>query len=156
MKREINALGAINHNALEEYEALNEQYQEMIVQRDDVQKGIDDTTAALEELKTEMQKQFDEGFNKINENFKKLFKELFGGGRAELQMDYSECDDPLSAGVEIVACPPGKKLTKDLPAFGRRTRADGHRHPVCHPHAAPHAVLRARRNRGGAGRSQRG
>ncbi len=112
LKREINALGAINHNALEEYETLNAQYEEMTAQRDDVQKGIDDTTAALEELKGEMQKQFDEGFNQINENFKKLFKELFGGGRAELQMDYSECDDPLSAGVEIVACPPGKKLTK--------------------------------------------
>lgn len=112
LKREINALGAINHNALEEYETLNAQYQEMTAQRDDVQKGIDDTQAALEELKGEMQKQFDEGFNQINENFKKLFKELFGGGRAELQMDYSECDDPLAAGVEIVACPPGKKLTK--------------------------------------------
>ena len=112
LKREIGSLGAINHNALEEYETLNAQYQEMCAQRDDVQKGIDDTTAALEELKGEMQKQFDEGFNQINENFKKLFKELFGGGRAELQMDYSECDDPLSAGVEIVACPPGKKLTK--------------------------------------------
>ena len=112
LKREINALGAINHNALEEYDTLNAQYEEMCAQRDDVQKGIDDTTAALEELKGEMQKQFDEGFNQINENFKKLFKELFGGGRAELQMDYSECDDPLSAGVEIVACPPGKKLTK--------------------------------------------
>lgn len=112
LKREINALGAINHNALEEYETLNAQYQEMTAQRDDVQKGIDDTSAALEELKGEMQKQFDEGFRQINENFKKLFKELFGGGRAELQMDYSECEDPLSAGVEIVACPPGKKLTK--------------------------------------------
>ena len=112
LKREINSLGAINHNALEEYETLNAQYQEMTAQRDDVQKGIDDTTAALEELKGEMQKQFDEGFNQINENFKKLFKELFGGGRAELQMDYTDCDDPLSAGVEIVACPPGKKLTK--------------------------------------------
>ena len=112
LKREINALGAINHNALEEYETLNAQYQEMTAQRDDVQKGIDDTTAALEELKGEMQKQFDEGFNQINENFKKLFKELFGGGRAELEMDYSECEDPLNAGVEIVACPPGKKLTK--------------------------------------------
>ncbi len=112
LKREIAALGAINHNALEEYETLNAQYEEMTAQRDDVQKGIDDTTAALEELKGEMQKQFDEGFNRINENFKKLFKELFGGGRAELQMDYSECDDALSAGVEIVACPPGKKLTK--------------------------------------------
>ena len=112
LKREISSLGAINHNALEEYETLNAQYEEMTAQRDDVQKGIDDTTAALEELKGEMQKQFDEGFNQINENFKKLFKELFGGGRAELQMDYSECDDPLAAGVEIVACPPGKKLTK--------------------------------------------
>ena len=112
LKREIGSLGAINHNALEEYETLNAQYQEMTAQRDDVQKGIDDTTAALEELKGEMQKQFDEGFDRINENFKKLFKELFGGGRAELQMDYSECDDALSAGVEIVACPPGKKLTK--------------------------------------------
>ncbi len=112
LKREISSLGAINHNALEEYETLNAQYEEMTAQRDDVQKGIDDTTAALEELKGEMQKQFDEGFNQINENFKKLFKELFGGGKAELQMDYSECDDPLSAGVEIVACPPGKKLTK--------------------------------------------
>ena len=112
LKREINALGAINHNALEEYETLNVQYEEMTAQRDDVQKGIDDTSAALEELKGEMQKQFDEGFNQINENFKKLFKELFGGGRAELQMDYTDCDDPLTAGVEIVACPPGKKLTK--------------------------------------------
>ena len=112
LKREINALGSINHNALEEYETLNAQYEEMTAQRDDVQKGIDDTTAALEELKGEMQKQFDDGFNQINENFKKLFKELFGGGRAELQMDYTDCDDPLNAGVEIVACPPGKKLTK--------------------------------------------
>ena len=58
----------------------------MCSQRDDVQKGIDDATAALEQLKGEMQKQFDEGFDRINENFKKLFRELFGGGRAELQM----------------------------------------------------------------------
>ena len=112
LKREIGALGAINHNALEEFEALNAQYTEMCSQRDDVQKGIDDTTEALNKLKEEMQTQFDDGFNQINENFKRLFKELFGGGRAELQMDYTDCDDPLNAGVEIVACPPGKKLTK--------------------------------------------
>ena len=111
-RREITALGAINHNAVEEYEALSAQYSEMCAQRDDVQRGIDDTSSALENLKAEMQKQFDEGFNSINQNFQKLFKELFGGGKAELQMDYSLADDPLSAGVEIVACPPGKKLTK--------------------------------------------
>ena len=112
LRREISSLGAINHNAIEEYEALRAQYEEMCAQRDDVQRGIDDTGAALEELKAEMQKQFDDGFNRINENFKKLFRELFGGGQAELQMDYADTDDPLSAGVEIVACPPGKKLTK--------------------------------------------
>ena len=51
-------------------------------------------------------------FNTINENFKRTFKELFGGGKAELQLDYTDCDDPLNAGVEIIACPPGKKLSK--------------------------------------------
>lgn len=112
LKREINALGSINHTAMEEYEQLNAQYTEMQVQREDVQKGVDDTQRALDTLKGEMQQQFDVGFKEINENFQRLFKELFGGGRAELQMDYTDCTDPLSAGVEIVACPPGKKLTK--------------------------------------------
>ena len=45
-------------------------------------------------------------------NFKKIFKELFGGGSADLLMDYSQVEDPLDAGVEIVAEPPGKKLTR--------------------------------------------
>lgn len=112
LKREINALGSINHTAMEEYEQLNAQYTEMQIQREDVQKGVDDTQKALDTLKSEMQQQFDSGFKEINENFQRLFKELFGGGRAELQMDYTDCTDPLSAGVEIVACPPGKKLTK--------------------------------------------
>ena len=47
-----------------------------------------------------------------NDNFKITFKELFGGGKAELQINYEDGEDPLEAGVEIVACPPGKKLTK--------------------------------------------
>lgn len=59
-----------------------------------------------------MLRQFNEGFEEINENFKITFKELFGGGKAELELDYVEGEDPLNAGVEIVACPPGKKLTK--------------------------------------------
>ena len=56
--------------------------------------------------------QFDEGFNKINENFGKIFKELFGGGRAMLELDYSTATDKLDAGVEIKVEPPGKKLQK--------------------------------------------
>ena len=78
----------------------------------DMEKAIDDLNVALNEIRDEMLRIFNEGFEKINENFKQTFKELFGGGRAELQLDYTDCEDPLDAGVEIVACPPGKKLTK--------------------------------------------
>ena len=59
-----------------------------------------------------MLEQFDKGFATINENFQRIFKELFGGGSAMLQMDYTDVDDKLEAGVEIVAQPPGKKLQK--------------------------------------------
>ena len=112
LKRKITMLGAVNPNAVEEYAEEKAHYDEMVTQRDDLQKAIEDLTVALDEIRGEMLKQFDEGFNEINENFKITFKELFGGGKAELQLDYVEGEDPLNAGVEIVACPPGKKLTK--------------------------------------------
>lgn len=112
LKRAITMLGPVNHNAVEEYDVLNERYQQMTVEREDLEKAISDLTIALNDIRSEMQRIFDEGFNTINENFKHTFKELFGGGRAELQLDYTDCDDPLNAGVEIIACPPGKKLTK--------------------------------------------
>lgn len=112
LKRKITMLGAVNPNAVEEYDEEKAHYDEMITQRDDLQKAIEDLTSALNDIREEMLKQFNEGFDKINENFKTTFKELFGGGRAELQLDYVEGEDPLNAGVEIVACPPGKKLSK--------------------------------------------
>ena len=84
----------------------------MTTEKEDLEKAISDLTTALDDIRAEMLKIFDEGFKLINENFKHTFKELFGGGRAELQLDYTDCDDPLNAGVEIIACPPGKKLTK--------------------------------------------
>ena len=59
-----------------------------------------------------MRSSFTTAFDAINRNFGITFKELFGGGKAELQIDYEGVEDPLAAGVEIVACPPGKKLTK--------------------------------------------
>ena len=112
LKRKITLLGNVNLNAVEEYADEKAHYDEMVIQRDDLQKAIDDLQKALDEIRAEMLKIFDKGFNDINENFKITFKELFGGGNAELQMDYIEGEDPLEAGVEIVACPPGKKLTK--------------------------------------------
>ncbi len=112
LKRKITMLGAVNPHAVEEYEYESTRFEEMSTQRDDLQKAIDDLQSALDEIRGEMLRIFNEGFDKINENFKVTFKELFGGGRAELQIDYVEGEDPLAAGIEIVACPPGKKLTK--------------------------------------------
>ncbi len=112
LKRKITMLGAVNPNAVEEYEYEKTHCDEMVTQRDDLQKAIEDMQLALDEVRGEMLRIFDEGFVQINENFQQTFKELFGGGKAELQMDYVEGEDPLAAGVEIIACPPGKKLTK--------------------------------------------
>lgn len=112
LKRKISALGPVNMNAEEDYNNLFARYSEMQTQKEDLDKGIVDLTGVLDNLKKEMQSRFDEGFNEINSNFTRIFKELFGGGRAEMQLDYENCDDPLNAGVEIVACPPGKKLAK--------------------------------------------
>ena len=112
LKRKITMLGAVNPNAVEEYEYEKTHCEEMVTQRDDLQKAIDDLQAALDEIRGEMLRIFNAGFDEINESFKVTFKELFGGGKAELQIDYEGVEDPLAAGVEIVACPPGKKLTK--------------------------------------------
>jgi chromosome segregation protein len=111
-KRKITSLGPVNENALEDYEALKSRFDEMCAQRDDVEKAIWDSRTMLEEIKADMREKFDAGFNKINANFSQVFKELFGGGKAELQLDYTDCTDPLDAGVVISACPPGKKLDK--------------------------------------------
>jgi len=112
LKRKITSLGPVNQNAEEDYNLLFERYSEMQTQKNDLDQGISDLTTVLNDLRDAMQKQFDDGFNEINANFTQIFKELFGGGKAEMQLDYTDCDDPLNAGIEIVACPPGKKLTK--------------------------------------------
>ena len=111
-KRQLTMLGPVNHNAVEEYEEISARYNKMCQDKADLEKGIEDLTVALNEIRDEMLKIFNQGFETINENFKRTFKELFGGGRAELQLDYTDCDDPLNAGVEIIASPPGKKLSK--------------------------------------------
>ena len=112
LKRKITMLGEVNPHAVEEYEYEKSHYDEMTTQCDDMQKALDDLQSALDEIRGEMLRIFNEGFNKINESFKITFKELFGGGKAELQINYEDGEDPLNAGIEIVACPPGKKLTK--------------------------------------------
>lgn len=112
LKRKIAALGSINPNAIEEYNELSESYNELVSQRDDLYKAQDDLQKVIDDLTKEMTLTFNEGFKTIRSNFSKIFKELFGGGSADLIVEESTTGDPLDAGIEIVAEPPGKKLQK--------------------------------------------
>lgn len=112
LRKKRSSLGAINATAIDDYRALKERYEDMNAQKEDMEKAEADLREAIDKLKGEMLTQFDEGFTKINENFKRIFKELFGGGRAMLELDYTDVEDRLEAGVEIIAEPPGKKLQK--------------------------------------------
>ena len=81
-----------------------------VTQRDDIQKAYDDIYIVIQALTEDMQQKFSEAFEKINENFKDVFSQLFGGGKGELRLDTKETDDVLEAGIDIFAQPPGKKL----------------------------------------------
>lgn len=111
IKKEINKLGYINVAAIEDSKILGERYDALAVQVEDLNKAQDELVEIISELSTEMKTRFTEEFNKINENFKITFRELFGGGNAKLELIGS--DNILEAGVEIFAEPPGKKLTNN-------------------------------------------
>ncbi len=112
LKRKIAMLGNINPNAIEEYNELSVSYNELLEQRNDLVKAQEDLQKVIDDLTKEMALTFDEGFKTIKSNFSKIFKELFGGGNADLIVEESLTGDPLDAGIEIVAEPPGKKLQK--------------------------------------------
>ncbi len=112
LKRKIAGLGNINPNAIEEFNEHNEKCNELISQKEDLIKAKEDLVNIIEDLTKEMTLTFDDGFKLIKANFSKIFKELFGGGSASLEIIESQTGDPLDAGIEIVAEPPGKKLQK--------------------------------------------
>lgn len=112
IKRKISSLGSINPNAIDDYNDLNARYQEMMSQRSDLEKAEEDLKSVITQLTDEMSATFADGFAKIRANFTRIFKELFGGGTADLILEKGETDDPLEQGIEIVAEPPGKKLQK--------------------------------------------
>lgn len=110
IKKEINKLGPINVNAIEDVKLLLERYEEKTANVNDLTKAESELTEIIRDLSNEMTNRFNTAFSKINENFRVTFKELFGGGNARLELTESETGDPLDSGVDIVAEPPGKKL----------------------------------------------
>lgn len=108
IKKSISALGDINVNSIEQLKDVDERYQDLFSQKTDLQSAEEDLVKIIEELTLQMEERFVTQFNLINENFKKIFAELFNGGRAELRLE--ENVSMLEAGIEIVAEPSGKKL----------------------------------------------
>jgi chromosome segregation protein len=108
IKRQMAALGNINLDAIEQCKIMYESYNELNGQREDLTKAAADLTRIIAELSAEMLSRFSERFEQIRANFRKIFKELFDGGSADLIL--LESENPLEAGIEIFAQPPEKKL----------------------------------------------
>ena len=107
LKIERERLGAVNLRAEEEQIELSERLQLIVTEREDIIEAIRKLRAGIQGLNREGRERLLAAFDVVNEQFQRLFTHLFGGGTAELQL--IESDDPLEAGLEILARPPGKK-----------------------------------------------
>ncbi|MCC6890040.1 MAG: chromosome segregation protein SMC [Hyphomicrobiales bacterium] len=107
IRRERERLGAVNLRAEEELQEVESQHGNLARERDDLVEAIKRFRQGIQNLNREARERLLASFEVVNAHFKKLFTELFGGGTAELQL--VEAEDPLEAGLEIVARPPGKK-----------------------------------------------
>ena len=104
----IKALGSVNVDAIEEYRVLRERYDFLKGQRDDLVEAAASLEKIIGELDDSMRRQFEEQFGRIREEFNKVFRLMFGGGKGQLEL--IEGQDVLEAGVRVIAQPPGKKL----------------------------------------------
>lgn len=112
LNRRIDALGPVNPQALEEYEEAQKRYDFLNAQRQDLLDSIRDTEKAIQEIDVESKRRFHEAFEKINDNFREMFKTLFNGGLGEMRL--TDADNAAGTGIDIVAQPPGKKLQNVL------------------------------------------
>ena len=100
-----------DENMLERVDDENRYLQEQqVTQRDDIKAAYDDIMKIIAELTEEMRSKFMTAFESIKANFSEVFVQLFNGGKGDLRLDTRETDDPLEAGIDIFAQPPGKKL----------------------------------------------
>lgn len=114
LRGRIRGLGAVNVAAIEEYEEVSGRYRFMKEQIDDAENAKRELTRLIAELSAKMSAIFTERFAGINRHFGEIFRELFGGGHAELRL--TDATDPLETGIEIIVQPPGK-IIKNLSAL---------------------------------------
>ena len=120
LKRQRDALGAVNLRAEEDAREVREEHDGLIAEKTDLEEAIRTLRAGIAGLNREGRERLLTAFEQVNSNFSMLFSHLFGGGEANLVM--VESDDPLEAGLEIMCQPPGKKLsTLSLLSGGEQT-----------------------------------
>ena len=109
LRREISSLGTPNLGAIEEYKRVSERYEFLTTQRDDVDKAKKELLGIIRDVTGEMKEVFLAQFRAIDEAFRTTFRELFGGGKASLELE--DENDVLGCGIEIKVQPPGKAIT---------------------------------------------
>ena len=108
LKRIIKDLGIVNLGSIEEYDRVNERYEFLSNQKNDLDKAVETLLEIIKEMDNVMISSFKDTFEIIRTNFKETFKELFKGGNADLKL--TDPNNLLETGIEIVASPPGKSL----------------------------------------------
>ena len=116
LKKQIRSLGNVNVNAIQEYQEVKERYTFLKNQHDDLIAAAQSLEKIIEELDVQMRRQFKTQFARIQTEFDKVFKQLFGGGSGKLEL--MEDADILEAGVRVIAQPPGKKLVNMMQMSG--------------------------------------
>ena len=120
IRNRMRELGDVNVGAIREYEQVSERYGFLTEQRADITQAMDELKAIISDMEKTIKTRFKENFDQVVVNFEEIFKELFGGGHAELRLEDEE--NPLEAGIEIIAQPPGKKLQNiNLMSGGEKT-----------------------------------
>ena len=113
-------LGEVNVGAIKEYESVSRRYEFLTGQRKDIVVAMDELAGIINEMDTTIKTRFKENFDQVVDNFEVIFRELFGGGHAELSLE--DENNPLESGIDIVAQPPGKKLQNiNLMSGGEKT-----------------------------------
>jgi len=112
LRTKIDEMGPVNMMALEELEESDQRFRFLSDQRRDILDSIKMTEEALTEIKRRSRERFRHAFFHINENFQRMFVELFGGGRGEMML--IDEDDVLESGIDLIAQPPGKRLQNVL------------------------------------------
>lgn len=120
IRARMNEIGDVNIGAIEEYAQVSERYGFLTEQRGDILESMDDLNAIIDEMDQTIKARFKENFDNVVMNFEHVFKELFGGGSAQLVL--TDPDNPLESNIDIIAQPPGKKLQNiNLLSGGEKT-----------------------------------